>query len=60
LRLDKIDAVFRLVALALLRVELELHGEFGNAFTKQKRSFVHPKDVVLFHRLKQLVELLFR
>ena len=52
LRFNEIDSVFRLIAFALSRIELELHGKFGNAFTKQKRSFVHPKDVVWFRAVK--------
>ena len=40
LRFDEIDAVFGFVAFALSRIELELHGQFGNAFMIGKRSFV--------------------
>jgi hypothetical protein len=37
LGVHKIDSVFRLVALALLRIELELHRELGKAFTSAMR-----------------------
>jgi hypothetical protein len=37
LGVHKIDSVFRLVALALLRIDLELHRDVGIAFTPAMR-----------------------
>ena len=53
LRVDKIDSVFRLVGLAFLPIEFEVHEDLRNALRTGKRLFVHavielPEELVVF------------